>query len=590
MTGGFRIVAREAFALAALIVLAALPSAASANHSITELVSTGPDAGAPSTYGGRPVLTSADGSRAYFETSDRLVPADGNESQDVYERAGGVTTLISTGPSGAASGAELLHVSSDGSRVTFSSYSRLTGEDHDDMEDIYQRSGGVTRLISTGPTDRYTGFSYGALAFFDGASADGTHVVFQTSGALVSADTDTQPDLYERVGGQTTLVSTGPTDNGSAGIYPYGGFTERSPISDDGTHIFFLTDAKLAPEDVDAAYDYYERSGGTTKLVSTGPTDTGTMSYTTAQDFDRSADGTHVIFTSLDRLTADDHDNFMDVYERLGNTTTLVSTGPTDSHTQPACSTASGGLNCPGPPHISDDGSHIFFFTYQSLTSEDTDSSVFYDDLYDRSGAIVRLVSIGPTGGNGPYHVSSAAPVFSADGSHVFFSTAESLVPADADTAQDIYERNAGTTTLVSTGPPESNPNLVAPFGPAATSTDGLRLFWVSNAPSIPGTAYDIYERYAGATTLIGPSEDGDYYYTDLLGMSPDGTRVFYNTIFSLVPEDTDVCTSSSGSHGCVDTYEQRVASVGPQSPAGSTAALPDYGAVMAKGESSALP
>jgi hypothetical protein len=580
---------REArLCLTALIIVAALPGAAFANHSVTELVSTGPDAGAPSTSAGRPVLTSADGSRAFFETSDRLVPADGNESQDVYERAGGVTTLISTGPSGAPSGAELLHVSADGSRVTFSSYQRLTGEDHDDTDDIHQRAGGVTRLISTGPTDRYSGFSSSAQAFFDGASADGAHVVFHTSGALVSADTDTQPDLYERFGGQTTLVSTGPTDDGSAGIYTNGGFAARSPISDDGAHIFFLTQAKLVPEDVDTVYDYYERTGGTTKLVSTGPTDTGTSCCslgTTGLDFDRSADGTHVIFTSLDRLVAEDVDNQMDVYERTGNTTTLVSTGPTDTHMWAACSTAYGGGNC--PPHISDDGNHIFFFTHESLTTEDTSG---YLDLYDRSGSTVRLVSIGPSGGNGPYHVSTQAPVFSADGSHVFFSTGESLVPEDTDTAPDIYERYAGTTTLVSTGPPESDPGAVAPFGPAATSADGLRLFWVSHASSIIGdtNTYDIYERYAGTTTLIGPSQDGDYYYTTLLGFSPDGTRVFFNTNRSLVPEDTDVCNTSTS--GCIDTYEKRVASVGPQSPAGSMTSLPDYRGVIAKGESSALP
>jgi len=36
-------------------------------------------------------------------------------------------------------------------------------------------------------------------SIFEGASADGTKVFFRTDEALTSADTDTFPDIYERV-------------------------------------------------------------------------------------------------------------------------------------------------------------------------------------------------------------------------------------------------------------------------------------------------------------------------------------------------------------------------------------------------------
>ena len=61
-----------------------------------------------------------------------------------------------------------------------------------------------------------------------------------------------------------------------------------------------------------------------------------------------------------------------------------------------------------------------------------------------------ELVSTGPTGGNGA--ISSQYRGASADGTRVIFQTTEQLVAADTDTRMDIYERAAGTTTLLSPG------------------------------------------------------------------------------------------------------------------------------------------
>ena len=51
----------------------------------------------------------------------------------------------------------------------------------------------------------------------------------------MSADTDTYPDIYERSGGQTTLVSTGPTGGNGTFDVIFGG------ASADGTRVFFTT-------------------------------------------------------------------------------------------------------------------------------------------------------------------------------------------------------------------------------------------------------------------------------------------------------------------------------------------------------------
>ena len=74
--------------------------------------------------------------------------------------------------------------------------------------DVYERTGGVTSLVSTGPTTTNAQVD----AFFRGASTDGTKVFFETSEALTAADTNARTDVYQRSAGTTTLVSTGPDE------------------------------------------------------------------------------------------------------------------------------------------------------------------------------------------------------------------------------------------------------------------------------------------------------------------------------------------------------------------------------------------
>ena len=84
-----------------------------------------------------------------------------------------------------------------------------------------------------------------------------------------------------------------------------------------------------------------------------------------------------------------------------------------------------------------------------------------------------------------------------------------------------------------------------------------------------------MYERYAGTTTLIGPPANAFYGEKELLGVSPNGMHIFFETSQSLVPEDNDAC-------GCEDIYERRVAgSAAAAATTGSPAVLPNYGAAF---------
>ena len=150
----------------------------------------------------------------------------------------------------------------------------------------------------------------------------------------------------------------------------------------------------------------------------------------------------------------------------------LVSTGPAGGN----------GLFTPVFVGASADGSVVFFETSESLVAADTDSS---QDVYARSGGVTTLVSIGPAGGNGAFPAVFGGA--SADGSHVFFSTQETLVAGDTDSASDVYERSGGVTTLVSSGPAGGNGAFAAVF--RAASTDGSRVFFETSESLVAGAA-----------------------------------------------------------------------------------------------------
>jgi hypothetical protein len=461
---------------------------------VTTLVSTGPDGGNGAFDAGFRGA-SADGSRVFFETDEKLVtPADTDSVGDVYERSGGVTTLISTGPNGGngASNAFFAGVSEDGSRVFFTTDEKLvTPADADAATDIYKRSSGATTLISTGPN----GGNGTPGVTFEGATPDGGRVFFETAEKLVTVaqpvDTDSSTDVYERSAGATTLISTGP--NGGSGA-PDASFQGAST---DGTRVFFLTFEKLVtPTDGDAGPDIYQRSGGATTLISTGPNDPNggaAISFEGA-----STDGTRVFFNSSEKLVVGDTDSKLDGYQRSAGVTTQMTTGPTGGN---------------GPDHAtiagaSADGTRVFFGSNEQLVAADGDSD---SDVYQRSGHTTTLISTGPNGGNGVGFAEFKDA--SADGSRVFFDTPERLVtPADADAASDIYERSGAATTLISTGPNGSNADENAVF--KAASEDGSRVFFTTSERVVKSTdldaEVDVYQRSGGITTLVSIAGDTD--------------------------------------------------------------------------------
>ena len=520
-------------AAALAVVCLAAPGAALADHGLTELQSTGPGGGngaLASNFRG----SSADGTKVFFQTSESLVAADTDSSMDVYERSNGATTLVSTGPSGGngAKNAVFAGASSDGSRVFIRTTEPLVAGDTDSAQDVYERSNGTTTLISTGPNGGNGAFN----VVFDRVTPDGGTVLFDTAESLVASDTDGARDVYQRSGGVTTELSVGPTGGNGALDATFAGASRSA------AQVFFTTDEPLASTDFDAMQDVYERSGDVTTHLSIGPAGgNGNADF----DYDAffagvSADGSKAWIKTDEALTYDDTDTFDDVYELSGAGISRISFG------------SSGGNGDFGAffDGASDDGSKVFLDTMESLDPADTDSSY---DVYMRSGGQTTLLTTGPNGGNGAYFAAfrGATP----DGSHVYFETYEPLVAADTDANQDVYQRFAGQTTLVSAGPAGGQGDVPASF--QGSSSDGSRVFF-GTAEGLVATDTDempdSYESFAGDTTLIstGPTGLNALLPVTYDGASADGTRVFFETAEGLVAGDVD---------GVQDVYSASVVS-----------------------------
>jgi hypothetical protein len=400
-----------------------------------------------------------------------------------------------------------------------------------------------------------------APANYRGISADGEVAFFETDEQLVPGDTDTKRDIYERsydegVGAYVTRqVSLGPAGGNDA--YP----ALFEGVSASGTKVFFSTEETLVPADTEHRLDIYLRDlqAGTTTLVSQGaPSCTpGCGNGDADAGFARaSADGNKVFFVSNERLTAEDTDSAVDVYERNLTTeaTTLVSVG--GSSCLPGCGNGPAGATLRG---LAPNASRVFFTTSEQLSGADADAAL---DIYARNleAGITTLVSQGdascaPGCGN-----SGAAPVFqtsSGDGTRVFFTTDEQLTPADQDAATDIYARDLpnGPTTLVSAG---SSSILTASF--AAASVDGTHVFFTTAEGLVAGDAdgaNDVYEWSGGSPILVSSAEcpPGPECGSNFNTASADGSRVVFSTAEQLVAEDTDTG---------VDIYEQVIGGGGP--------------------------
>ena len=506
----------------------ALISAAEAGATSTARAATGDGA-------------SADGSRVFFTTSENMVASDTDGLDDVYERSGGATTLVSAPGAGAAGSPALAQfntASTDGTVVLFSTAERLTAEDTDDASDVYKRSGGQTTLVSA-PGVGATGPAVGV--FFIGATPDLSHVYLLTQETLADTDTDTNAfDVYVRTGGATTLVSV--PGAGASGTPATVNF---AAASSDGSRVFFTTSQSLLTADDDGTLtDVYERSGGETKLVS-APGAGASGADKDASFCDATPDGSHVVFQTSEKLVSADTDSLVnDVYDRTGGQTVLV------SEPAPGLPSVSDFAGCGA---VSDDGSKIYFGTPGAYIATDGDG---HDDVYLRSNGATTLVSQpgdGATGSPGDANITA----ISADGSHVVFESNERLVSADTDAELDFYERSGGQTRLISgRGAGAAGSDVFEPTFNAIADDGSIVLFEIDERllGADPDDAEDVYAWSDGETTLASAAQVADPTVSgnsSFAYATPNAKTVVLDSQERLIAADTD---------GVSDAYVSRLA------------------------------
>src|SRR4051812_38991455 len=206
-----------------------------------------------------------DGSAVYFATSDQLVPEDGDSAVDIYIRRGSSIELASGpapgAPDSGASGIGVRGISADGSTVVFQTTDSLSPDDTNDGEtDLYEHSGGATRLVSKPDPSLPPVFAFPFYSPLASISADGRFVAFVTDKKLTPGDADNAQDVYvyDRDSGAVKLTSgAGST---AAGLNRLG-----------GDHVYVQTTDGLVPGDADGASDIYRYDLATDKLVLATP-------------------------------------------------------------------------------------------------------------------------------------------------------------------------------------------------------------------------------------------------------------------------------------------------------------------------------
>ena len=467
-------------------------------------------------------------------------------------------------PVAGAAEAKYEGISADGKVAIFSTAERLVPGDTDSNNDVYERSFDsgigdyVTRQVSIGPIGGNNPFN----ALYYGVDPLGSAVFFSTTERLTPDDIDRAPDVYMRdlITNTTTRVTRGASTcepgcgNSSDPASPVPG-----GVSSDGSTVFFATAESLGPEDGDASLDVYasDVASGSTTLVSRGASDCELSDcgrgVFPAFFQGASESGQKAFFTTAEGLVAGEGDGQVDIYERdLGTgTTRLVSVAGTCPGDLPP------GQNCdPTFGGVSGDGSHVFFETNDRISLQDTDSS---QDVYDWSDGVATRASTGPDGGNGTANALFAGS--SPSGDSVFFETDESLLVTDTDGAQDIYQRSAGETRLISSGAAncggsscDISARVVRINGvPSGVFDGGGKVFFLSReklAGEDEDEAFDVYMRdiAADTTTLVSQADSScptpgcgsGAFDADFARASASGSRAFFVTDESLVPADTD--------------------------------------------------
>jgi hypothetical protein len=463
---------------------------------------------------------SSDFSHVIFEASDSLVAgAPGGGVENLYEAVAEHVRLVGILPDGAipeqgatAGGGirvvsehahELAHaISQDGARVLFEAAADGGAPDPGQAgkTELYDRIDGASTVEVSAPApganpsdcETLDGICDPGSAQFWAASDDGSLVYFTSKAALTkesntgpegpSGEEDAGNDLYRydvETGALTDLTVDAANPDG-AGVQGVVGSSE------DGSYVYFVAEGDLGGDAKSGEPNLYLWHGsaegpGTVTYIATlrAPTSeeakdiegmrTETLEYHsdladwTSRPTESQAyvtpDGRHLAFMSVEPLTGYDNEDQAtaaadhEVFEYSAETGRLVCASCDAGDARPLGSAFIGAklderVSTPfhQPRSLSDDGSRLFFSSPDPLVPGIAGGSPRVFEYEDGS---VQLIS-GAESGSGAVFLDA-----SASGDDVFFATRERLAPSDMDGLVDVYDARVGGGLA---GPPALTP------------------------------------------------------------------------------------------------------------------------------------
>ncbi|WP_382308098.1 cell wall-binding repeat-containing protein [Herbiconiux sp. UC225_62] len=387
-------------------------------------------------------------------------------------------SVSSTGAAGdAASSAPV--ISADGRFVAFSSNAtNLTGV-AGGVRQIYLRdlAAGVTTLVSTGASG-----AGNADSTMPSISDDGGVIAYSSAATNIVGAASTgipQALVWTRATGVTTVASY------SDALATANAAVSEITLAGDGRSVAFTTSAtNLAAYDTRGFDQVYERdlAGRTTMLVSHDPSSPSLGSSEGAGAPSISGDGGFVAFSSRAALSGFPRTGTNQIFrwQRSSRAIDLLSQSTTGGP-------SGDGLDYAAYPSISHDGNAVAFTSNaHDLIADPTSGLQVY--LRDAAKGITRLISAGVRDGKPAHGISQSAAISADGSSVAFLSTAPDLTPdgrAYGDVRQ-AYERDlaSGVTSLVSrpsAGPPGGNDDSLLP----SISGDGALVAFASFATNL---------------------------------------------------------------------------------------------------------
>jgi hypothetical protein len=343
--------------------------------------------------------------------------------------------------------------------------------------------------------------------------------------------TNTAIYLWDAQSGLSTLVSA--VWNSPA--TPATGICDSPVVSSNGQWVSFISTATaLTPTIPPGGFHAYlhNMQTGLTQLLDANTNGVGAgINPITVPAL--SADGSVAAFESAGLLNDNRHltcDVF--AYNTVSNATVLIS-----AHHPALPSQTPDGISGFTSFSVSSNGQFVAFYSdADDLVPNDTNATrdVFVRALVPGTNA---LVSVNTNGVSGDY--LSTDPAISGDGRYVAFtSSADDLVPGDANDAQDVFVRDlqTGTTTLVSVSTNGVNPGNGDSFSPIISS-DGRYVLFHSLASNLAAGSFgsgieNLFFRDLQTATTYELTSGG----VNTAAMTPDGHWVTFIGVATGIP------------------------------------------------------